>query len=651
MGKKYFHFTIGPVQGFVAQARRTRDFWAGSFILSLLSAIAVKAVAAQKYSKILFPAADQNFIGWLEGNEMGPRPEQGAVPNRFKAEVDVQIFQPQLVIDTVNAAWCALSEIIYKNDVAEYAATETEQIWNRQVSTFWEMSWVIADNKGDSAILDQRKNWRAHLPPDEPGVKCMMMDGLQELSGAISPVMPHGNHLKQFWKKLREQGKKGMKSDLRADEHLCAIGFIKRRFPRYFEEMNCPMPNGWQLKGWQVDSGRPSAPFMAAVRWLEKVLKKAQQSDTVKTKLEDFHDKAFKLTEEYGEWENNIRCIKETNLPQIWKALDGNVFFESALENKNVFENQEQAKEVKTMLKALRRSADMPQVTPFYAVLVMDGDSLGVQMSSLEKQTPITEGLKTFTTGVSRIVYEKNGFLIYAGGDDVLAVLPLEDSIDCALSIRQFYETCFHGKEVKTTLSGSIVYAHIKMPLARVLKNAHKLLDEVAKDACGRDSLAIQVLKPGGVNVQWAMPWEKAWEDSVDNNIPKRLKLSTIADEFMQDDDKTGQFSSRFFYKIRERFDLLNAGDGSTETILDPLTHGVDLMAADYFSSGLCDKIKNKDQRLFHARKVVAPLIDQCLPRYRDATDPSNPRYEEVGIINPDGAMIVRFLVHKGVLP
>ncbi len=30
-------FTLGPVQGFVAQARRTRDFWAGSFLLSYLT--------------------------------------------------------------------------------------------------------------------------------------------------------------------------------------------------------------------------------------------------------------------------------------------------------------------------------------------------------------------------------------------------------------------------------------------------------------------------------------------------------------------------------------------------------------------------------------------------------------------------------------
>jgi CRISPR-associated protein Cmr2 len=36
-GKTCLHFSLGPVQGFVAQARRTRDFWAGSFILSYLA--------------------------------------------------------------------------------------------------------------------------------------------------------------------------------------------------------------------------------------------------------------------------------------------------------------------------------------------------------------------------------------------------------------------------------------------------------------------------------------------------------------------------------------------------------------------------------------------------------------------------------------
>ncbi len=41
---KYLVFTLGPVQGFVAQSRRTRDLWAGSFLLSYLSGQAMNAV-------------------------------------------------------------------------------------------------------------------------------------------------------------------------------------------------------------------------------------------------------------------------------------------------------------------------------------------------------------------------------------------------------------------------------------------------------------------------------------------------------------------------------------------------------------------------------------------------------------------------------
>ena len=47
--------SIGPVQGFVAQARRTRDLWAGSFLLSWLTGKAMAAVTAAG-GRILVPA-------------------------------------------------------------------------------------------------------------------------------------------------------------------------------------------------------------------------------------------------------------------------------------------------------------------------------------------------------------------------------------------------------------------------------------------------------------------------------------------------------------------------------------------------------------------------------------------------------------------
>ena len=47
--------SIGPVQDFIAQARRSRDLWFGSHILSEISRSAAKAVA-ENGGKLIFPA-------------------------------------------------------------------------------------------------------------------------------------------------------------------------------------------------------------------------------------------------------------------------------------------------------------------------------------------------------------------------------------------------------------------------------------------------------------------------------------------------------------------------------------------------------------------------------------------------------------------
>ena len=63
----------------------------------------------------------------------------------------------------------------------------------------------------------------------------------------------------------------------------------------------------------------------------------------------------------------------------------------------------------------------------------MDGDSLGQHMSHPAKRTLISQALNTFTGTVQDIVErDYSGFLIYAGGDDVLALLTLDDALPCA---------------------------------------------------------------------------------------------------------------------------------------------------------------------------------------------------------------------------
>jgi CRISPR-associated protein Cmr2 len=205
------------------------------------------------------------------------------VPNRFKAEVQ-GAFKPDIVIESVRTAWWALAETVYENDLSKLVAWNphgnTQATWERQIEKFWEITWALTDNEADNSLLDRRKNWRSHLAPDEPGVKCMMMDGWQELSGIATP---HGEGLKQFWKQVRDTGKSGISSDLREDGHLCAIALVKRRFVRYFESLLIGIPEmlgGWTLQGWKLPSSVPSVSYMAAVHWLAKALSQGMKKNS-----------------------------------------------------------------------------------------------------------------------------------------------------------------------------------------------------------------------------------------------------------------------------------------------------------------------------------------------------------------------------------
>ncbi|MEZ5479147.1 MAG: hypothetical protein R3E95_17185 [Thiolinea sp.] len=213
----------------------------------------------------------------------------------------------------------------------DFARRPNKDLWNRQIQSCWEMTWTLTDNIEDSTLLDRRKQWRTYAAPEQAGVKCMMMDGWQELSGTPTH---NAADLETFWKPLRESSGK-MQSDLREGEYLCAIAFVKRRFPRHFETLKpTTMPSGWPLRGWKVDEGRPSVTYMAAVPWLTHVIEHANHSGQVEQRMQDFHHAAHTLTEEYGEWRSDIRCIAEAmskkpreGKDKKWKALNGDVFF------------------------------------------------------------------------------------------------------------------------------------------------------------------------------------------------------------------------------------------------------------------------------------------------------------------------------------
>jgi len=643
--KQVFQFTLGPVQGFVAQARRTRDFWAGSFILSWLSSVAMASIQ-QQGGKISFPTPNQHYLDWLHGKGTSKPPLQGSVPNRFKAmtaEVTAD-FKPELVSDAVLKAWQALAERVWQEDLEGIASDASRAIWQRQTNSFWEISWVLSADE-DTNLLDRRKNWRGQVAPSEPGHKCMMMDGWQELSGILVSNMSAVNRV---WETLRETGKSGIRTDLREGEQLCAMAFIKRRFVRYFHQVHFQLPGSDQLiQGWRLPSAVPSVAFLAAAPWIAEVIRNAPLSA-----FNRFHDAAQKLTG-YSEAahvsEDNfaidIQCVSDAvtqrkqkeDFNRLWAGLDGQTYFPSALQNENLFDDQTQAGKVLNALNSLRKEAGMEHLpSPFYAILLMDGDQLGSHMGDASKQQPISAALNAFTEGAGNLVREHNGFLVYAGGDDVLALLPLEDALPAAAALQAFYKHCFATKGkgiVSSTLSGAIEYVHIRTPLTRVLQNAHNLLDDVAKDASGRDSIAVRVWKPTGMVVQWNMPWAYALDE---NGTPL---IGKLAEDLATLQGEEAHFSSKFFFRAKQ---VISRFPEMPDEALGKV------LKAEYLHSFGSRARKVDAEKLAKLEESLACLLAQSRYWHRMLDDKGKPSFSASGL-NPDAALLVRFLATKGM--
>jgi CRISPR-associated protein Csm1 len=79
-------------------------------------------------------------------------------------------------------------------------------------------------------------------------------------------------------------------------------------------------------------------------------------------------------------------------------------------------------------------------------------------------------------------------YTVYAGGDDLLLVLPWRFALDCALLLREDFEI-FAGRNPNLTLSAGVAFAHPKQPLALVVEEAEEALGEAK--AAGRNRLGV----------------------------------------------------------------------------------------------------------------------------------------------------------------
>lgn len=533
-------FHIGPVQEFISTARRTQDWWMGSWLIAHLSNKAMETVE-QHGGKLLIPSERPPVSADKAGN--------ADTPNKFIATVQ-SADAAKAAEQAVRSEWQRIALAVKENSFARVPG----DLWKPQVNDFLEIYWTVCQGDDREArnfaynALDARKRLRNFSQTKQSGEKCTLCgqrSSLHDGDGSRQGV-------RNFWARA---AKSGVRVRPEARERLCAVCAIKRTV----------LPSGALKPTLNKDDGHfPSTSSIAAATFKAALL---ISSDGSVRKALEAH---FALLPEIGAKQQVDRdCLPELARrpsefpePLVNKLLtyDGELFYPETFREKRFLEEYPTARE--TILERLKKDYDateaeildaFPDVlseeiakgaatlrvlyktanvhpSSYFAALMMDGDHMGAFFGKAteEQAQAISQQLSQFAREEAKRTVERHlGRLIYAGGDDALALLPLEEALPCARELwLKFNEAVAKAVKDKTLAEGvhpptpsiGIAIAHYLAPLDGVLA-AMQRAERAAKNTYERNALCIHVLKRSGEEVHVGTHWEYAGLDALESVI------------------------------------------------------------------------------------------------------------------------------------
>lgn len=489
--------SLGPVQDFIAAARRCQDLWYGSYMLSELSRAAAEAVKAAcgVDDALIFPGALNNDKAAV-ANKILARVPTGVDPAAVaKAARDAMGRRLKHMADT---AWPAAGDPYFNRERAE-----------RQLDELMELFWVSVPSAGDypaalvraETLLAARKvtkSWSAQgIPGDGVGVPKSSLDGLRESVIAKEAYKKYGRQPEQL---RRRYGIKNGK------EQLCGVALLKRMGVE-----NATTSGASSSPAFHSTSHMAAAPLL--VRFARQGTDVSGYLPEARTRIRSGEQQTVTLTPpadlgyEAGEVE----------VPRTFAGgsdgFDGAVFFEDRLAQ-DFFPERWQRDELRDAEGALRNHLKGITPVPYYAMLLADGDSMGAHLKTIAKgpdgwraHQEFSQKLDAFAVGARKLVEGFGGSLVYSGGDDVMALLPLHTALACADALRQsFTATLAEHEGSGMTLSVGLAFMHHLVPMDRARRMA-KQAERAAKDDAGRDALAIVLDKRSGVTLTIHDKW------------------------------------------------------------------------------------------------------------------------------------------------
>ena len=440
---------IGPVQEFIAQSRKMQDLWSGSYLLSYLISKALAAIAREiGPESIIYPSLrGVPLLDWAWSQEKALFPpgtfELGkgrlhpnellipSLPNRFLAIVPAGS-EGQRIAKVAEKAicdeWQKIADAVHEDICSKLelplkaaAFCDWDKVWQAQVARFPVIDHVLHEwtdeaeaqaVKGtpplaggwESHPLNHAQQWREVIADSKhsklnPGSLWALHYGMTDWKFAatknarafapwthtLSSAKDHlngrdevigGTEADAFWKALREVYQDEERGEFKGSQRYGAMTVIKRLWARCYL--------GGKL-GWK--DYRP--PFDSVQDIANAIDNDTDESDT-------YYAVLCMDGDDMGQW------VSGTKAPPLTKALAD----KAATYFREHWKGQVAADSVQRPL------------SPSY-------------------HAALSESLNHFSLYAAGQIVEKfDGQLFYAGGDDVLAVLPAQNALSCAVALK-----------------------------------------------------------------------------------------------------------------------------------------------------------------------------------------------------------------------
>lgn len=526
---------VGPVQEFIASARKLRDLWYGSYLLSELSKSVARSLLNDR-CELIFPAPIDTKD--LQENSLMN------VANKILALTPPDS-NPEMLAQNARIAYTMLWKSLCQKAMKRVPGADIDKPnFEKQVDDFGEFfaAWYPYDEKNyqdcRTRVEEKLSGRKAFRPFKEPawegeGKPKSSLDGIRESVMKTSAT----NDQRSF--------------AIKKGEVLDALGVVKRFGP-------------W------IHPERPYFDNLAQVAiqpYLAGLLESAREDRDIAGIISDLP-------------QGSALYPPEEQLPpislDIWdgwpETLPPEFLHPAVLEAEK---NEIQARQTNPAWQDFERKLGQiwkktSEPHPYAALLLGDGDDMGAalhKIKTLSGHQQFSQQLDAFSRQVHETVKKFEGRVIYSGGDDVMAYIPLHKVLDCAQAVNELFSdfmenTCRESQiSQKPTFSIGVVVVHYNKPLHETLRLARKA-EKIAKQEGGRNALAIIQDKRSGSELIIHGNWQS--QGALPGLIQRLKKYVQLFDN--------GLLSSRLGYQLRalvKEYQGAGATDGSDDLIFD----------------------------------------------------------------------------------